>query len=92
MTGRILIVDDHMAVRESLAHQLARAGHEVHKSGDTEEALVVAGEWAPDIVLTDIRMPGRDGLELLRQLAETSTRVNLVLCRLLIASIQPTFP
>jgi two-component system response regulator AtoC len=68
MNGRILIVDDQPAVRESLAHQLKRTGHEVRSARDTEEALEALTDWPSDIVLTDIRMPGRDGLELLRLL------------------------
>jgi len=79
MKGRILVVDDHAAVRESLAHHLRRDGHEVREAGNTPEALAIAREWEPDIVLTDIRMPGKDGLHLLGRLQADSPDTDVVM-------------
>jgi two-component system response regulator AtoC len=79
MKGRILVVDDQPAVRESLAHHLRRDGHEVREAGSTDDALARVGEWLPDIVLTDIRMPGRDGLELLGWLQAEAPEIDVVM-------------
>jgi two-component system response regulator FixJ len=67
----IVVVDDDPAVRDSTATLLQHVGHKVHifESGD---ALIEAGVPADaDIILLDIMMPGRNGLETLRALAAT---------------------
>ncbi|MGD2123127.1 MAG: sigma-54 dependent transcriptional regulator [Gemmatimonadota bacterium] len=79
MKGRILVVDDHRAVRESLAHHLRRDGYEAEEAAGTDEALALVGKWEPDIVLTDIRMPGRDGLELLIELQEILPETDVIM-------------
>jgi two-component system response regulator AtoC len=64
---RILVVDDDEALRESLAMLLAAEGYEVVTAGDAD-AAVARLEEPVDVVLCDVRMPGRDGLELLPEL------------------------
>jgi DNA-binding NtrC family response regulator len=66
--GRVLIVDDEADGREALAELAARWGHEVQTASDGTEGLRRAIEWHPDVILTDLVMPGRDGLWLLRAL------------------------
>jgi two-component system NtrC family response regulator len=64
----ILIVDDDPAVRESLAEALTDMGHTVLEAPDGAAALGVVAEQPVDAVLLDLRMPGLDGLEVLRRL------------------------
>jgi two-component system NtrC family response regulator len=64
----ILIVDDDPAVRESLAEALTDMGHTALEAPDGETALALVGDRAIDAILLDLRMPGLDGLEVLRRL------------------------
>ncbi len=64
-TGRVLVVDDHRAARESMADVLRCAGHTVSVAASAVEALELLDRERPDVVLTDLQMPGMDGLELI---------------------------
>lgn len=64
---RLLIVDDDPGLRQSLGLLLQEAGHDVHAQGDAEEALNVALDEEPDVILCDVRMPRMDGLAFLQQ-------------------------
>ena len=67
---RLLLADDHAIVRESLREVLAREPdiEVVGEAGDGAQALVRVHELKPDIVVTDISMPGMDGIELTRRI------------------------
>jgi signal transduction histidine kinase len=69
LTGhRILLADDNRDALDSLATLLQCDGHEVHTAGDGAEALEVAAECRPDIILLDIGMPKLDGYEVARRI------------------------
>ena len=72
MKFRVLVVDDEPPARERLRSLLLELGdvEVVGEAGNGEEALALAFELSPDIVLLDVRMPGIDGIEAGRQLAE----------------------
>lgn len=75
MTARILIADDEVNQLELLSFNLAQEGHVVEKAQDGEEALTIATEWLPDIVILDWMMPGLSGIEVCRALrSQSSTR------------------
>jgi two-component system, NtrC family, response regulator AtoC len=63
---QILVVDDEANLRKVLAAQLARDGYEVHTAEDGEAALAFLKEHHIDLVITDLRMPKVDGMDLLR--------------------------
>lgn len=67
--GRILVVDDHRAARESVMFVLREAGHAVQGAASAVEALTILDRQAFDVVITDLQMPGIDGLEFIRQLS-----------------------
>ena len=67
---RILIVDDEEDLRWVLKGLFRKLGYEVREASDGIEGLEAALEWPPDLVITDIRMPRCDGLELLERLRE----------------------
>ncbi|MEU4447872.1 response regulator transcription factor [Actinosynnema sp. NPDC050801] len=67
-TGRVLVVDDDVTVRDVVRRYLELAGHEVELVGDGEGALRRFAEREPDLVVLDLMLPGLDGLEVCRRL------------------------
>lgn len=65
LDGKILIIDDESMVRKSIATHLADSGFEVFEADNAEAGLVIFRAEHPDLILTDIQMPGMPGLELL---------------------------
>ncbi len=68
--GRILIVDDESGARLALAELLRDEGFEVQSAGDGFKALGRLDNWTPDLVLTDLKMPGVDGIQLMQKVRE----------------------
>ncbi|MFZ9681486.1 MAG: sigma-54-dependent transcriptional regulator, partial [Bacteroidia bacterium] len=76
---RILIVDDEAPIRDSLQEILESEGFEVGLAGDGLQALQMLTDEDFDLVLTDIKMPRMDGLELLTHLAKNFPRLPVVM-------------
>ncbi len=68
--AKVLVVDDEPNVRKSLALALRHEGYDVETAGSAEEAEVVLRDECFGLVLTDLRLPGHGGLELLRQIKQ----------------------
>ena len=68
--SRVLVVDDEEHYRSALERILARVGHEVLTARDSSEALAVVASEPVDLVLCDYKMPGINGLEVIRQIHE----------------------
>ena len=68
--GRILIVDDEVNARTALVELLRDEGYAVEAAADAFKALGKVADFAPDLVVTDLKMPGMDGLQLLAKLRE----------------------
>jgi DNA-binding NtrC family response regulator len=66
--GRILVVDDEVNARTALAELLRDEGYEVETAADAFKALGKLETFAPDVVLSDLKMPGMDGIELVRKI------------------------
>jgi DNA-binding NtrC family response regulator len=67
-----LVVDDSAEARALLHERLAARGFRVSQAGDAFQALERFPELAPDLVVTDLRMPGKDGIDLVRRIREFS--------------------
>lgn len=78
-TAYVLVVDDEGANRYSVSKTLQRVGYVVNEAGSGEEALEHINSQEFDVVLTDIRMPGIDGVELLRRIKEESPDAIVIL-------------
>jgi DNA-binding response OmpR family regulator len=72
MSQKILIVDDEPAVTDLLVYNLRKANYVVLTAADGREALNVARQSTPDLILLDLMLPGMDGLEVCRELRKTS--------------------
>jgi DNA-binding NtrC family response regulator len=66
MTKTILIVDDEVRYRELYMHILDSAGFKTQEASSAEQAYDIISNYAPDMVVTDVRMPGASGFDLLR--------------------------
>jgi DNA-binding NtrC family response regulator len=66
--GRILVVDDEVNARTALAELLRDEGYEVETAADAFKALGKYADFSPQAVLTDLKMPGMDGIELVRRI------------------------
>lgn len=69
---RLLIIDDDAIVRESIAMYLADSGYQILEAGNGSDGLALFRAQCPDLVLTDLRMPGIDGLQVLAAIHEHS--------------------
>jgi two-component system KDP operon response regulator KdpE len=76
---RILIVDDEPQITRVLRRSLTTHGYDVRVAGDGLAALQTFGDWPPDLVVTDLSMPGTDGLQLCRNLRAISQTPIIVL-------------
>jgi two-component system response regulator AtoC len=76
--GRILVVDDEEGVRSFLAETLERAGHDVTQVADGAAAIRTAHEEPFDVVLTDLRMPGTDGMTVVRTIRTEQPDVEVI--------------
>ena len=74
---RVLVVDDDEDIRTVLDLTLSHAGFTVILAADGDEALRIARSKLPDVVLLDVMMPGRDGIEVLRDLRTDARSANL---------------
>jgi DNA-binding NtrC family response regulator len=79
VSARLLVIEDDPAVRRSVAETLAEEGLAVETASSAEEALGMFGHPPPDVILSDVRMPGMDGIELLQLLRERLPAVDVIL-------------
>ena len=78
-TESILIVDDDSSVRRVMQMQLSEAGYDVKVAASGNDALRIATESHPKLIITDLRMPDLDGIELLRRLSENEIQTTVIM-------------
>ncbi len=79
MPGRILVIDDESQITRVMRAALTAQGYDVRTANDPEEGIEIYKEWSPDMVITDLMMPGMSGVELTRALRMRGTTPILVL-------------
>jgi two-component system response regulator AtoC len=77
--SRVMVVDDDAETLALLHEIVAKEGYEVETAEDAETALRRLGEWHPELIITDIHMPGMDGLDLLAAVREKEPDIPVVL-------------
>ena len=79
MTGTVLVVEDQDSARESLAELLRGEGYEVHEAVDGKMGIDLIDKLDLDVILTDLMMPGADGIEVLKHAREVSPQSVIIL-------------
>ena len=79
MTGRILVIDDEPQITRVLRASLSAQGYDVRTANEPEEGLRIFKEWEPDLVVTDLMMPGMSGVEVCRAIRSVGKTPVLVL-------------
>ncbi|MGA9069231.1 MAG: response regulator transcription factor [Terracidiphilus sp.] len=79
MPGRILVIDDEPQITRVLRASLSAQGFDVRTANEPEEGLQVFKDWTPDVVITDLMMPGLSGVEVCRAIRAQSNVPILVL-------------
>ncbi|MGB3631437.1 MAG: response regulator transcription factor, partial [Terracidiphilus sp.] len=79
MSGRILVIDDESQITRVLRAALSAQGYDVRTANDPDEGLRLFRDWPPDLVITDLMMPGKSGVEVCRLIRSRSVTPVLVL-------------
>jgi len=78
MTDRLLVVDDEPSMREFLEILLAQEGYQVATAASGEEGLKIYRQLEPDLILTDVKMPGMSGLDLIREIHALDASIPII--------------
>ncbi len=76
--ARILVIDDNEHVRDILSDLLIDEGHEVKTADEGRHGLALLADFAADIVITDILMPGQEGIETIQELRAKNPEIKIV--------------
>jgi CheY-like chemotaxis protein len=76
----IIVVDDEEAIRLLYREELSEAGYRVQVAANGLEALQMAQQARPDLMTIDIKMPGMDGIELVRRVREIYRELPIIIC------------
>jgi len=79
MGQKILIVDDQFGIRILLNEVLQKEGYTTFQAANGPQALEIAKEHAPDLVLLDMKIPGMDGIEILRRMKEYDKSIAVII-------------
>src|SRR5277367_419390 len=79
MAERVLVVDDEAQITRVLRTALSAQGYDVRAANDPEEALRLFEDWSPDLIVTDLMMPGMSGVELCRRVRSKAATPIIVL-------------
>ncbi len=77
---RILVVDDEETIRQLYQEELQDAGYDVEVAADGRQALQAVEQRRPDLMTIDIKMPGMDGIELLRKVRSIHRDLPIIIC------------
>lgn len=78
MSRNILVIEDDSAVRELIKETLARAGYEVASAGDGVQGMDLFHEKNPDLVITDIVMPQKEGLQTILEMKQAVPGIKVI--------------
>jgi two-component system, response regulator, stage 0 sporulation protein F len=76
---KILIVDDQFGIRILLTEVLQKEGYQTFQAANGFQAIEIAKQNAPDLVLLDMKIPGMDGIEILKRLKEYDQSIKVII-------------
>jgi CheY-like chemotaxis protein len=76
--ARILVIDDVEAIRQAMAIVLENEGHEVVQAGDGLEGIRRLRDGAVDLLITDVLMPGADGIEVIKSVRQHAPQLKVI--------------
>lgn len=79
MKGKLLIVDDQFGIRILLSEVFQKAGFETYQAANGIQALEIVKEQNPDLVLLDMKIPGMDGLEILKRMKTINKDIRVII-------------
>ena len=79
VTKTVLVADDELSIRKLYQRELRREGYNVLFASNAQEAIQMAREASPDLVIMDIRMPGMDGIEAMGRILEEKNEIPVVI-------------
>lgn len=77
--SKVLVVDDQLGVRRLLYETFREDQHEVEMAGNGKEALQILEGFDPDLILMDMKMPGMNGIDTLRQIRSFNKEVGVIM-------------
>ena len=77
--GRILVIDDEVSIRVTFGIHLSKDGHDVRLAESGEEAMTILEDWTPDVVVSDILMPGMTGMDVLEEMRKRFPDVQVIM-------------
>jgi two-component system, OmpR family, alkaline phosphatase synthesis response regulator PhoP len=77
--ARILVVEDNADLAAGIEYNLSLEGYDVRVAEDGRTAITAASDWAPDLILLDLMLPGVDGYHVLQQLRGKGSRVPVII-------------
>lgn len=79
MSGKILIVDDQFGIRILLNEVLHKAGYKTFQAANGIQALEILNNDSPDLVLLDMKIPGMDGIEILKRMKAVNPDIRVII-------------
>ncbi len=79
MKEKILIVDDQFGIRILLTEVLQKEGYQTFQAANGYQAIEIAQKNAPDLVLLDMKIPGMDGIEILKRLKQHDQSIKVII-------------
>ena len=76
---KILVVEDDLAIARGIIHNLEYEGYDVRHAARGDAALPIAAEFAPDLIILDLMLPGRSGFDILRDLRQAQNDVYVII-------------
>ncbi|MBT2688660.1 response regulator [Bacillus sp. ISL-47] len=79
MKGKILIVDDQFGIRILLNEVLQKEGYDTYQAANGVQALDIVSKHSPDLVLLDMKIPGMDGIEILKRMRVVDKDIRVII-------------